>query len=226
MMRSLKKLVIAIVIFFIASAAIFAQSAPVAVIRDLAGTVELKKPGSVTWEAAARGQTLAGDTTISTGFKSTAVIALGDSLLTVQPLTRLTLTELSRLQNNDKVTLNLQTGKVRAEVKPQEGFKTEFTVKSSSATASVRGTVFEFDTFNLMVKEGTVAFVGASGTPVLIDGGGLSYAGDRSGRVASREEAFMAELKPDLPKASEVVAGKSLSKPSESTVEIIVNITF
>ena len=222
----MKKYIMVIVVFFIAASAMFAQGELKAVIRDMAGTVELKQAGSSAWQQASRGQSLAGDTTISTGFKSTAVIALGETLLTVQPLTRLTLSELTRLQNNDKVALNLQTGKVRAEVKAQEGFKTEFTVKSSSATASVRGTIFEFDTLNLVVKEGTVAFAGSAGKPVAVDAGGTSYADNSSGRAAAPQETMMAELKPALPNAADVVSGRPAGRPSEGSFEVIVNIVF
>ncbi|MDR1505590.1 MAG: FecR family protein [Treponema sp.] len=149
-------------LFFMA-AGLFAQAGQVdATIRDLAGTVEVRGPQAQNWAAAYRGQTLTSETQISTGFKSTAVIALGNSLLTVRPLTRLSIAELSRIQDNEKIELRLQAGRVRADVKPVQGGRTDFTVRSSSATASVRGTVFEFDTLNLHVTEGTVEFSPAS----------------------------------------------------------------
>ena len=120
---------------------IFAQQA---VIRDLSGTVELKLPGSQTWTNARAGHALAGDTVISTGFRSTALLAIGNSLLTVRPLTCLSITELSRRNDTEYSDVNLQAGRVRAEVNPPSDAKIEFTVRSSSATASVRGTLFEF----------------------------------------------------------------------------------
>jgi ferric-dicitrate binding protein FerR (iron transport regulator) len=170
-----------------------------AVIRDLAGTVEVKKSSSAVWENAQKGQALETDTMISTGFRSTALIALGNSLLTVRPLTRLTLEELSRMQNDEKVELRLQTGGIRAEVSAAAEGKTDFTVRSSAATASVRGTVFEFDTFNLRVIEGSVEFSGAGGGAVMIGAGRRSYADERLLRPLPPEDSAVSDLKPPLP---------------------------
>jgi hypothetical protein len=183
-----------------------AQDARSAVIRDLAGTVEVKAPRADAWTAAYRGQVLDIDMLISTGFKSTAVIVLGNSVLTVRPLTRLSLTELSRVQDNEKVEFRLQTGRVRAEVKAPAAGQTDFTVRSSAATASVRGTVFEFDTLNLLVSEGAVEFSGAAGAPVVVDAGRASSVvpGDAGGlRPQAASEAALAELRPDFPSAAE-----------------------
>lgn len=176
-------------------AAGFAQEA---VIRDLAGTVEIKRASSAKWENARKGQVIESSTMISTGFRSTALVALGNSVITVRPLTRLTLLELSRMQNDEKVELRLQTGRVRAEVRGTDEGKTDFTVRSSAATASVRGTVFEFDTNNLRVIEGTVAFSGVSGGAALIDAGYSSYIDERSLRSSLPEDSALIQLKPPL----------------------------
>ena len=214
-------LIVALLLFAVPG--VFAQQA---VIRELAGTVELKQAGSTAWTAASRGATLSGDTVISTGFKSTALIAVGDSLITVRPLTRLSLSELSRTQNIETVTLNLQTGRVRAEVKAAEGSRTDFTVRSSAATASVRGTVFEFDTYNLSVNEGTVEFNGSAGNPVLVDAGGMSFLNDRTGQAAPPDEVFITELRPELPLGAESVQTPEKVADTGAGVTIVVTITF
>ena len=229
MMRSLKKLIIGLVIFFIASTAIFAQSSPQAVIREMSGTVELKTSNSSNWVAAKAGDRIEKSTMVSTGFKSTAILSVGSSTIVVRPLTRLSLEELMTQDQTEKINVSLNTGRVRVEINAPAGGKTSATFQSPSATASVRGTIFEFDTQNLIVKEGTVAFSGASKRPVLVDGGGTSYADDRSGRAATQEESFAAELKPDLPSAAAVVVSSTvLGKPSEGIppIEVIVNINF
>jgi hypothetical protein len=136
---------------------------------------------------------------VSTGFKSTAVIALGNSVLSVQPLTRLTVEDIRESAGNERVNINLQTGRIRADVKPPVGGKTEFTVKSPSATASVRGTSFEFDGLNLRVEEGRVHVSGGdrSGTYV---GVGHSVSTDiETGRTISAVETAREELVPSLP---------------------------
>ncbi|MDR0586323.1 MAG: FecR family protein, partial [Treponema sp.] len=173
-MKQLLLLFAALVLFSAAEISAQEPRTAEAFIRDLAGTVEVKVPQAAGWTPAYRGQALTGDTLISTGFKSTAVITVGNSVLTVRPLTRLSITELSRIQDNEKIELKLQTGRIRADVKPIQGGRTDFTVRGSAATASVRGTIFEFDTLNLSVSEGAVEFSGASGIPVFVDSGETS----------------------------------------------------
>jgi hypothetical protein len=68
-------------------------------------------------------------------------------------------------QDEERINLRLQTGSIRAEVKPPVGGSSEFTVRSPSATASVRGTSFEFDRENLWVEDGRVRYA--------LDNGGL-----------------------------------------------------
>ena len=159
---------------FSMSPAIFAQQQIQAVIREMAGTVEVKQGNSEVWVAASRGQTLSWDTVVSTGFRSTAVIALGDSIITMRPLTRLSVLELSQSQGSEKVDLNLQTGRVRADVKAPGTGQTEFVIRSPNSTSSVRGTIFEFDTLSITVIQGTVEFKGVSGVSKISGNSGVS----------------------------------------------------
>ena len=120
-------------------------------IQQITGTVEVKTPGAAEWRAAEIGQTLDQASLISTGFKSTALVRIGGSALIVRPLTRLSLGEIAAAQNEERVTVDLRAGRIRADVKPPAGVKTSFTVRSPMATASVRGTVFDFDGILLRV---------------------------------------------------------------------------
>jgi hypothetical protein len=139
------------------------------------------------------------DTVVSTGFKSTARIGLGNSILTVRPLTRLTLEELAQRGNDEEAGLYLETGRIRAEVTPPSGGKTDFTVRSPSVTASVRGTVFEFDTRQIQVESGQVLFANASGQAVYVDGGERSYVDETQIRmVIPPFDAELASLTPNL----------------------------
>ena len=151
---------------------VFAQSS--GVIKELTGTVELKHSGSAVYVAAAAGAQVAQDTIISTGFKSTALIEVGSTLIAVRPLTRLTLSEIRSIQGTETLNINLQAGRVRIEVKPPAGTKTSMSVNSPVATASVRGTVFEFDTRNIIVKEGVVDFIGNYGYMIHVRAGTYS----------------------------------------------------
>ena len=84
--------VIAVLILLCAGMA-FAQSG--GVIKELSGTVELKPAGQADYTAAKAGDAVARDTVVSTGFKSSALITVGSTTLTVRPLTRLSLAEIS-----------------------------------------------------------------------------------------------------------------------------------
>jgi hypothetical protein len=146
-------------------------------VRDMIGTVEIREASAAVWTAAKTGDKLGRNTVISTGFKSGAVLAIGNSTLTVRPLTRLSIEELTRLENNEAIGVTLQAGRVRADVTPPESGKTNFSVRTPTVTASVRGTVFYFDTVNLLVNDGTVVFAGNRGGASLVDAGKGSFVG-------------------------------------------------
>jgi len=165
------KRVVLTVLLLTASVCVFAQNG---VIKDLTGTVELKPVGTADFLPAAAGSKVNADTVISTGFKSTALVEVGSTVITVRPLTRLTLTEIKESQNGENLNLSLQTGRVRVDVKPPAGTKASVTVKGPTTTASVRGTSFYFDAMNLKVIEGTVAFKGNYGYTVMVSGGSSS----------------------------------------------------
>jgi hypothetical protein len=191
--------------FVVSGTLLFARNSyaqETAFFRELRGTVEIKAPGSAVWVNAAAGDRIERNTLISTGFKSTAVVVLGNSVITVRPLTRLSLAEIIRNQSNEQVNLYLHTGRVRAEVNPPAGGKTDFTVKSPTATASVRGTSFEFDTENLRVDEGRVQYSVANGRGALVNAGGISYVDETNNTVVSPFEAAVEFLVPAPPPGS------------------------
>ena len=179
---------------------VFAQT-PRAFIREMTGTVEIKRAGTENWAPARLNDAVAASTVISTGFKSTAVLAVGNSTITVRPLTRMSLETLMNSDNTEKVNVNLNTGKIRAEVKPPAGGKANFEVQSNKTTASVRGTVFEMTAFKLSVVEGSVSFqpTGGNSRPVMVNAGQQSWVSD-SGEALNPIAALEAEL--ELPPLS------------------------
>jgi ferric-dicitrate binding protein FerR (iron transport regulator) len=179
-----------------------AQAQEAALFRELSGTVEIKAPGSTVWVSAAAGDRIEKNTLISTGFRSTAVVVLGDSVIMVRPITRLSLEEIIRNQGEEQVNLYLQTGRIRAEVKPPAGGRTDFTVRSPSVTASVRGTSFEFDTENLRVDEGRVVYSLANGRSASVNTGSISYVDETNNTVISPFEAAAELLTPAPPPGS------------------------
>lgn len=203
---------------------VYAQEA---VMKELTGTVELKPAGSAVWEKAVLGQSIAGNTVVSTGFKSYALISIGGSVLNVRPLTRLTVTELSASATTETINVSLQAGRVKAEVKPPSGgMRTSMNVQTPIATASVRGTIFEVDTYELKVIEGTVEFSGASGTPVVVDAGGDSYIDEKTGRVAPPMDTLLTTLKPDLPVAFDTFESFMGATAQPKGIEIVSELDF
>ena len=151
-----------ILILCIAGISSLSAAVLTATITEVAGKVECKLPGKE-WQSAKTGDVLPAGSLISTGFKSTAILNTEAATLTVKPVTRLSLEELVKSEGTTKTQMFLMAGRVRAEVTPKDGEKAEFKIKSPTATASVRGTGFEFDGQNLFVDHGTVQLEAESG---------------------------------------------------------------
>jgi len=160
----MRKLVVAFLLMGM-SLCVFAQNG---VIKQVSGTVELKRAGETAYVPAKAGDTVSGNTVISTGLKSFAVIEIGSAVINVRPATRLTLTEIRALGNEESLKVDLRVGSVRMEVNPPAGTRASTTMQSPSATASVRGTAFFFDTRNLHVTQGTVLFKGTRGYTIQV----------------------------------------------------------
>jgi len=169
----MKKLCIAAALLVAASVAAMAATLNATVV-ELAGKVEYQLPGKA-WRPAKAGDLLPAGTIVSTGFKSTAVLRVGTSTVTVKPVTRLSLEEIVQSSTGTQTQLFLMAGRVKAEVTPQAGQTTEFQVKSPTATASVRGTGFEFDGINLIVEHGQVRIVTPTGMSRTVATGEFSY---------------------------------------------------
>jgi hypothetical protein len=138
--------------------AVVLMAAPQATLSNLKGKVEVKAAGASTWTPASEGMVLPILATVSTGFDSTVTIVVDKTTIAVKPLTRMTIDKL--VQDQGKVTTScyLRVGNAKASVKSAEGIKQDFKVGSPYSTASVRGTVFSFNGFDLSVEEGTVTF--------------------------------------------------------------------
>jgi hypothetical protein len=168
-------------------------AAQTATVAELSGKVEIKLSGE-DWKAAEAGQILGKTAIISTGFKSSALIRVGNSEITVQALTRLSLEELAEAAGNETVNLQLHTGRVRADVAPPTGGKTDFTVRSPSATASVRGTSFEFDGRRLSVGQGRVRLTGGDGTGTYVSRGHHTETNTATGKTTPVADAAQQDL--------------------------------
>ena len=210
------KRILILFILLTGAALIFAQS-PQALIRETTGTVELKKSGSADWTMAKAGDTLEKATIISTGFKSTATLTIGDSTLSVRPLTRLSLDELLIQDNVEMVNVGLSTGRMRVNVNPPAGHSSDFTVKTPMATASVRGTEFIIDPVSLHVIEGAVLLdPSGDGRAVTVSAGQDSGIDTETGKAANPLD--QAEADRGLP----ALAGQTAAPATEgSTVQAV-----
>jgi len=205
----MKKYYITVLLFILITACVFGQSGT---IRELTGEVELKRAGTTTFVAASAGDTVAANTIISTGFRSTAIIAVGNSLITVRPLTRLTLAEIQSAENTENLNVNLQAGRVRVDVRPPAGGRSNVSVQSPSATASVRGTSFDMDVDSISVVEGSVIYSGNAGPAVMVAAGNSSHV-ETNGTTADPAVVTASSLAPPAPEGTP--APEMVSQPTE-----------
>ena len=203
----------------------FAQSG---VISEFSGTVELKAAKAASFVPAKIGAVVAADTVVSTGFRSTAVIKVGSTTIAVRPLTRLSLAEIRAESDSETLKVDLQAGRVRVDVKPPAGTRANTSVQSPTATASVRGTDFEFDAVNLKVYEGTVVLRGGGDDmEIPVPAGASSYV-DGYGKAIDPIEANRQSLTPPAPAGTGSSGkGSSSGAPSSSSSDTgTINVTI
>jgi hypothetical protein len=153
MNKKMITLIIVIFMIILGSSTLYAQSR--AVFRQVSGKVEVKPPNGG-WQGARVGMAISTGTIISTGFNSSALIEMDNSTLTIKALSRITLEELSRQGDEINTGLYLRSGRIEADVNPQEGLKHNYRLRSPITTASVRGTSLKAGVKDLFVKKGLV----------------------------------------------------------------------
>jgi hypothetical protein len=121
------------------------------------------------------GTTIPKGSSISTGFKSTALLEMGESSLAVNQLTRMTLEELARQAGVQQTNVFLRVGRVSAQVKTTTGIKHDFKLRSPVSTAAVRGTDFEYNGWLLVVTDGEVTLTSPGGSTRLVIAGEKGY---------------------------------------------------
>lgn len=139
MKMSVKKLIASLVM---AAAAITAASASniQATVLSTKGKTEVMKGTS--WTPLKIGSIIEKGDVIQTGFKSELILKIKNTTVTVSPLSRITIEQLASKGNKDETRLFLDTGSLKSDVKKTEDRRVGFTVRSTVATASVRGTIF------------------------------------------------------------------------------------
>jgi hypothetical protein len=130
-------------------AAALAQGEAAASIGDRAtltrvtGEVSVRGPGR-DWADAATGQTVGVGDEIHTGFDSQATLTFkAGEIMVIRELTDVLVGTLLTAEARSQVRVLLKVGEVTATIKPAAVQSADFSIKSPTATASVRGTEFK-----------------------------------------------------------------------------------
>ncbi len=115
-----------------------------AVVKDFSGKVEVKPPGR-DWRPVTLNLPIAPGATVSTGFASRLTLMIGQTQISVRPLTRMLLRDLVKTGTTNTTALTLRVGRVNVAVKAASGEKNDFTIRGPASTAAVRGTEFNYD---------------------------------------------------------------------------------
>ncbi len=114
-------------------------------ITSVTGKVQVQSQGSSEWVDVAKNDILKTGDIISTGFNSNATIVMGTSVLTVAPLSRMSIEQLTQKdvggdKNLTKTTIYIDSGKASFKVNSSARNLNDFKIHSPASTASVRGT--------------------------------------------------------------------------------------
>lgn len=164
---------------------------PAIVVETVKGEVAVREGRQ--WKPLKEGQSLAEGSKISTGVRSTAVIKIDGSTLTVRPLTMMKIYRNRKIQNTDNTHIGLKYGSLKARVKRIGKLKTSFKISTPVATSSVRGTT-------QIVTHGA-----KKGTTVEVPRGSAECVNTNGGsRVVSGNQKF--QQNPDNPKPDNLLA--------------------
>lgn len=110
-------------------------------VRSVLGDVARQKANKTNWAALRVGATVEQADKIRTEIESQAIINLPDgSSISIEENTLVVFEELIAKDGNQKLTADVQQGKVRFDVQKQKGKESSFQFRTGTATAAVRGT--------------------------------------------------------------------------------------
>ncbi len=214
------KKILFIALSILLSANLFAQLN--AVFKEVTGKVEVSdaKGG---WLPAKAGMSVTKGSVVSTGFKAKATVALGDSLVIVNQLTRMRLDELIEKEGTVNTELYLDVGKVTAEVKTSAGRKNDFRLRSPVSTAAVRGTVIEFSPDTVTLVEGfATAYNSIQQKTTVTAGESIVY----PTKLARPQVETIKIRKTDVIPATRSLAGLELGKIIRSKATVLITLEW
>lgn len=211
-----RTLLVTIALLLVGSAA-FAQVR--ATVESVSGKVEIRAEGG-SWQAASAGERIARGSTISTGFNSRAELRLADSILEVEPLTRMTLEDLVETSDSVSTDVFVRVGRTRANVQSAEGVRSDFRMRSPITTASVRGTQFAFDTKTTAVTEGTVTVANFLGRSTSVGQGGSAVV-QEFGSIEDVRETFLGNSTVDTTPGDDEDDGGLVNERAKNAIVVI-----
>jgi len=159
------------------SATVQAAPSAVAFISDVSGRVKVMASGDEDWQDAKEGMVLSKGMSVRTEARASAKISFDKGhVLIVDPLSVFQVKDLEydKAGGREKTSLDIKTGKILVGVQKLEAKNnSEFSIKTPTALAAVRGTRFvvdvgEDETTNIVVLEGQLAII-AEGIEMMLD---------------------------------------------------------
>ncbi len=184
-MSNLKRFHIFIIVTVIMSlcGGIVSAEEDTATLSAMIGTVELCPAGTETWKTAAGGITLSAGDKIRTGIDGMAsIVFTNGSTVTLKQDTEFVIQSLNIAKNKRDIAYRLQLtrGKLRAIV--EELGDGSFEIKTPTAVAAVRGTVFYLDVREVSEDELPPGVEERLMTQIFVEEGGVIYTNTFSGK--------------------------------------------
>lgn len=166
-MRKTHTILLAAIIAAFASCAAFAadKKAPDAFIASMEGDVKIILTGDTDAQPAKKGLVLKEGDKIKTGADSEALLQWSSGhKIKVYPLTNISIDQLAKRAGSEKISLNVESGKMFAKANKLKSPDSKFSVSTPTAVAGVRGTEFmvnvqEDQTSTVSLLEGSLEVV-------------------------------------------------------------------
>lgn len=156
-------------------------------VTSISGDVSYRTP-TREWADASAGQLLCFDDEVNTGPGSEAVLVFPNgSTVVVRPLTQIIVGTMTGESTNPKIQVLLKAGEIAAKVTQQKAIEADFSVRTPTATAGVRGTEFtvryepKTRVTTVAVTQGTVSVDPAGPKPPVLVKAGQAVAVTRAG---------------------------------------------
>jgi len=225
-MKMNKKLITALfVVGFAMALATLSCAAPLkARLTRLKGTVSIQTAGK-DWITAKEGTTVTKGDSVKCGKDSSVFITWGDNALKLDALSMFTFEDFDAEDSASKTTLNLTDGKIFSKV-ARLNKQSNFSVKTPTAHAGVRGTAFEVTTQRFSVLEGTIAAT-ALDNEVLIEAGNyvdISSAGI-IGQVTNISDSMLQSMTRDNEECKDIITEQTTIQESNTTIKDVAETT-